>query len=241
VVRRFNPRSPWGERPPGNGYLSSSEKVSIHAPRGGSDLIYGAFLALRPIVSIHAPRGGSDFSASAMRYCGSCFNPRSPWGERHRVYVACGRGTTVSIHAPRGGSDPSLSYALKGAITFQSTLPVGGATCSLLPVPGAARRISQGHRLGRLGRQIYQWVGGCAQVGRKNRNPRCQTATTAWQPQKILEKGGDINAPFHEAEHKEQVCAIAPAPLLFASNRQRPRRGSSLALLCPEGFPSGRG
>ena len=79
-------------------------KISIHAPRGGSDgngvtfkneankfqstlPVGGAttpcFSAVRAcIISIHAPRGGSDF--------------------RERLKQT---GLEISIHAPRGGSD----------------------------------------------------------------------------------------------------------------------------------------
>ena len=57
-------------------------EISIHAPRGGSDIpIYspGFFIA----ISIHAPRVGSDHG--------------------YVLGLACVR--TISIHAPRGGSD----------------------------------------------------------------------------------------------------------------------------------------
>ena len=56
----FNPRSPWGERLGWFTELSPADEISIHAPRGGSDLsphpdnIQGIY------ISIHAPRGGSD-------------------------------------------------------------------------------------------------------------------------------------------------------------------------------------
>ena len=122
----FNPRSPWGERPPGSGtplspHLFQSTLpvggatfaqldevcyrwISIHAPRGGSDG--------RPPdspgshnISIHAPRGGSDDSGYPVWAQPTDFNPRSPWGER------------------------LLTGWLKSApVSFQSTLPVGGAT-----------------------------------------------------------------------------------------------------------------
>ena len=59
------------------------------------------------MISIHAPRGGSDRTASHTRRPLSDFNPRSPWGERRAWAV---------ISA--------------SAFTFQSTLPVGGATFS---------------------------------------------------------------------------------------------------------------
>ena len=57
-------------------------KISIHAPRTGSDHIYA-----------HFPLGAGNF------------NPRSPHGERRaRRWTACGL-YGISIHAPRTGSD----------------------------------------------------------------------------------------------------------------------------------------
>ena len=77
----FNPRSPWGERlealnrntdvmqfqstlPVGGATRASSckfhkNRISIHAPRGGSDL-RNWIIARYHNISIHAPRGGSD-------------------------------------------------------------------------------------------------------------------------------------------------------------------------------------
>ena len=100
----FNPRSPWGERRgigilwipslpfqstlPVGGATSrvsikkNNERISIHAPRGGSDLTWSCTTAPFCKISIHAPRGGSDMSAMASLSTGFYFNPRSPWGER---------------------------------------------------------------------------------------------------------------------------------------------------------------
>ena len=80
----FNPRSPWGERHAKKGQNKLSiafqstlpvggathwqplpeppKEISIHAPRGGSDLDINGFVQGLSI-SIHAPRGGSDFWA----------------------------------------------------------------------------------------------------------------------------------------------------------------------------------
>ena len=55
----FNPRSPWGERHGLQISANTGRRISIHAPRGGSDY---------PIVHTLSPH--------------SDFNPRSPWGER---------------------------------------------------------------------------------------------------------------------------------------------------------------
>ena len=145
----FNPRSPWGERlarkqfsglrftfqstlPVGGatdaaGVLAALRTISIHAPRGGSDLtapsraappwVFQSTLPVGgatrgwgyqprcPVISIHAPRGGSDHVRCWFQRRHRHFNPRSPWGERQQEY--------------------SLSSRL---FRFQSTLPVGGAT-----------------------------------------------------------------------------------------------------------------
>ena len=55
----FNPRSPDGER-----------------------LTNGGIHCLRLKISIHAPRMGSDFSGFFIWFVGINFNPRSPDGER---------------------------------------------------------------------------------------------------------------------------------------------------------------
>ena len=56
----FNPRSPCGERRPATKDLKDADRISIHAPRVGSDteaLVMGLPAAE---ISIHAPRVGSD-------------------------------------------------------------------------------------------------------------------------------------------------------------------------------------
>ena len=148
----FNPRSPWGERlyrfrgtldvlpfqstlPVGGatkaGFVDPHTfGISIHAPRGGSDLVKslpgrrtsrrfqstlpvgGATADAAPpwpelLISIHAPRGGSD--------------------ERGMMEESA---PEISIHAPRGGSDGIRSGSVTFSSRFQSTLPVGGATCT---------------------------------------------------------------------------------------------------------------
>ena len=79
------------------------EKISIHAPRVGSDGTGGAFDKYHNI-SIHAPRVGSDSTVSSTLTHSPDFNPRSPCGER-RLYVLHPRSCRISIHAPRVGSD----------------------------------------------------------------------------------------------------------------------------------------
>ena len=154
--RRFNPRSPWGERPQrgrrtmsprpfqstlpvgGATFFTQSQRryltVSIHAPRGGSDSRTAAPDNQRMAVRVFQstlPVGGATPSATAVIADAAGFNPRSPWGERHPGGVGHAWFRRVSIHAPRGGSDPRSATVSMSTSTFQSTLPVGGATLSL--------------------------------------------------------------------------------------------------------------
>ena len=78
----FNPRSPHGERRYAIAFRVSMIRISIHAPRTGSDVpsYIAKFLTIR--ISIHAPRTGSDVIT----------------GKRFNTFI-------ISIHAPRTGSD----------------------------------------------------------------------------------------------------------------------------------------
>ena len=82
LLMYFNPRSPRGERHDACAGACKAMVISIHAPRGGSDLLVPCLPTVTPIISIHAPRGGSDVDG------------HSDFEE-----------ITISIHAPRGGSD----------------------------------------------------------------------------------------------------------------------------------------
>ena len=145
----FNPRSPHGERhergggmakrPPFQSTLPArgativaskadcTIRISIHAPRTGSDCKICNLLK-HLIISIHAPRTGSDAawrmqSGSLLIFQSTLpargatgrlrqhvgiernFNPRSPHGERLEITAVLFCFTSISIHAPRTGSD----------------------------------------------------------------------------------------------------------------------------------------
>jgi len=103
--QRFNPRSPWGGATHGGNPTIAFLKVSIHAPRGGSD------------------NDPNDDAAGNGR-----FNPRSPWGERHDAPRHAGRHRRrFNPRSPWGERRGATSISSTGA-WFQSTLPVGGAT-----------------------------------------------------------------------------------------------------------------
>ena len=107
--RRFNPRSPWGER------------LAAARPRDAPV----EFQSTLPV-------GGATQLRRRWLWLETSFNPRSPWGERHGKHPAARpQGSGVSIHAPRGGSDDYDGKEIVGLSQFQSTLPVGGATCRL--------------------------------------------------------------------------------------------------------------
>ena len=110
-------------------------------------------------ISIHAPRGGSDLDLIFSTYLPFNFNPRSPWGERpiwvasspSRVLFqstlpvggatrrtwAAGASRSISIHAPRGGSDGVLPFFRASISNFNPRSPWGerhGRTMSLVEV-----------------------------------------------------------------------------------------------------------
>ena len=99
----FNPRSPHGERRDINASAIVHERISIHAPRTGSDWrcwlrkptpeisIHAprtgsdarkVIQSLLEEISIHAPRTGSDLLCACDKSQNSNLNPRSPHGER---------------------------------------------------------------------------------------------------------------------------------------------------------------
>ncbi len=122
--------------------------VSIHAPRGGSDLIIikigipNEFQSTLPVggatkqsrdqvysrvFQSTLPVGGatpkSIFSSGLL----TSFNPRSPWGERLHRPARGKNGGKFQSTLPVGGATLLVSrHSL--VFLFQSTLPVGGAT-----------------------------------------------------------------------------------------------------------------
>ena len=83
-------------------------------------------------ISIHAPRVGSDHRAKALARHPEHFNPRSPCGERRSTSTARQSAWYFIPRSPCGERPPCMTpWACRGR--FQSTLPVWGATSSLQP------------------------------------------------------------------------------------------------------------
>ncbi len=122
--------------------------VSIHAPRVGSDLTQSGlsrpakvlFQSTLPVwgatclaswdtfhrpVSIHAPRVGSDDCILLYKPRTTCFNPRSPCGERQPGTWPTSRYWSVSIHAPRVGSDAVRRLLQHWMDSFNPRSPCG--------------------------------------------------------------------------------------------------------------------
>ena len=145
----FNRRSPWGERQaadaaarktmpfqstlPVGGATSSKlcadpcARISIHAPRGGSDSQRGHGIGVPVPISIHTPRRGSDTSKVEPLPMVFVFQSTLPTGGATRPAAVLLRNQPISIHAPRGGERPYIrtEWSIPGG--FQSTLPAGGS------------------------------------------------------------------------------------------------------------------
>ena len=79
-------------------------------------------------ISIHAPRGGSDLPISVRLVCTRQFQSTLPVGGATFHVCRFFGHSPISIHAPRGGSDTTWKIVFGRLAVFQSTLPVGGAT-----------------------------------------------------------------------------------------------------------------
>ena len=102
--------------------------ISIHAPRVGSDTT--AFNSFKTeVISIHAPRVGSDGQVPGHGHQGRNISIHAPRvGSDNSIQRSVRKDALISIHAPRVGSDRKSLYGKIRTHTFQSTLPVWGAT-----------------------------------------------------------------------------------------------------------------
>ena len=145
----FNPRSPHGERRAVSTGVASDVNFNPRSPHGERRLQMGKRLKWLKI-SIHAPRTGSDPQIAAKFHRKLYFNPRSPHGERLPPSFAWNpnnlfqstlpaRGATLLHNAsqrgnlhfnPRSphGERPSRRTSTRKQFLFQSTLPARGAT-----------------------------------------------------------------------------------------------------------------
>ena len=81
-------------------------------------------------ISIHAPRAGSDDWRGRIGRYALYFNPRSPCGERQKLFGITPSGKAFQSTLPVRGATGIGKSTLLDKI-FQSTLPVRGATAAL--------------------------------------------------------------------------------------------------------------
>ena len=125
-------------------------KISIHAPRTGSDRVILLKMTFCLYFNPRSPHGERRRHRLELLRPHDDFNPRSPHGERRRVTIfpqsgqvfqstlpargatiggrGSNRNASISIHAPRTGSDITDKETLLENAKFQSTLPARGAT-----------------------------------------------------------------------------------------------------------------
>ena len=171
-TQQFQSTLPVGGATKSASMSAGASTISIHAPRGGSDedekaaaMFKREFQSTLPVggateVLLLAPRsprfqstlpvGGATTSSRSTTTRTEYFNPRSPWGER-LVWATLCAGAPLNFN-PRSpwGERLNNTMIMRTMCTFQSTLPVGGATTpfrlthrkqikfqSTLPVGGA--------------------------------------------------------------------------------------------------------
>ena len=122
--RYFNPRSPDGERRLRHRNTMVTEKFQSTLPgwgatRGESNPVQSCR------ISIHAPRMGSDASVCRRWFDSWHFNPRSPDGERLEFLPCFDSRVLISIHAPRMGSDTRRSARRPKGCHFNPRSPDG--------------------------------------------------------------------------------------------------------------------
>ena len=151
VANNFNPHSPCGERLIAWHRIKMHLVISIHTPLAGSDILNIDNIFISINFNPHSPCGERRYTLPPTYYACHYFNPHSPCGERPTSVYTLDLCTGISIHTPLAGSDTrpwtsctsptyfnphspcgerpvSIGGDVKNKNTFQSTLPLRGAT-----------------------------------------------------------------------------------------------------------------
>ena len=133
----FNPRSPHGERHNDPGDRKWAIDFNPRSPHGERQFCFSPFAKIGKI-SIHAPRTGSDRVLITSNERIEHFNPRSPHGERRAGTQEAIRQQNFNPRSPHGERPPCRTF-VNFEEEFQSTLPARGATRHLLLDSGALK------------------------------------------------------------------------------------------------------
>ena len=145
LKRHFNPRSPWGERPPCVGALQGICRFQSTLPVGGATKYHDYFTSCLPFQST-LPVGGATGTFKVINGA-RVFQSTLPVGERQQRGPSAGSEgrfqstlpvggatktslhtvfqVTISIHAPRGGSDAHAAPAPRRRRDFNPRSPWG--------------------------------------------------------------------------------------------------------------------
>ena len=124
AICHFNPRTPHGVRQERGNNLELMEKISIHAPLTGCDLmVVISCLFIVPFQSTHPSRGATMAAARSMpcRIFQSTHPSRGATYSKLNIY----QGFLISIHAPLTGCDADWFNVSGVAADFNPRTPHG--------------------------------------------------------------------------------------------------------------------
>ena len=127
----FNPRTPYGVRPPSRRSTTRSRShFNPRTPYGVRLLGTDPDAEALEFQSTHPIRGATACAGRKYRR-GGHFNPRTPYGVRPHTGTPCAVFRLISIHAPHTGCDAQGTGDGVVVTKFQSTHPIRGATANL--------------------------------------------------------------------------------------------------------------
>ena len=104
---------------------SAPPGISTHAPREGSDLRQSRHAGQQRQFQPTLPARGATARVCAGVVRQGHFNPRSPRGERRKVYDPRNESDSISTRAPREGSDLLFSFPRRHLGNFNPRSPRG--------------------------------------------------------------------------------------------------------------------
>ena len=123
----FQSTLPMGGATPTESCTQCMRRISIHAPRGGSDLHVKTKTGVDGIFQSTLPVGGATTRRIAISACDT-FQSTLPVGGATTDKVDDMTFAQFQSTLPVGGATPMCRSERHGGKLFQSTLPVGGAT-----------------------------------------------------------------------------------------------------------------
>ena len=178
--QHFNPRSPRGERQ--EIYLQpvKSMNISIHAPRGGSDvLVPEPFVPYQTFQST-LPAGGATVPCFSVFPVLFLFQSTLPAGGATCDEFQVWYHKVISIHAPRGGSDSRLKSCEEASDCISIHAPRGGSDMMTIHQNDKDARISIHAPRGGSDQPLHLWICGIF-LNFNPRSPRGERPSAGWR------------------------------------------------------------